>query len=56
MASTVEPLVYTVREAADALKVCENTLRAMIRDEQIKVVRLRDRVLIPKRSLEKLLQ
>ncbi len=52
----VEPLVYTVREAASALRICENTLRAMIRDGQIEVVRLRDRVVIPKRNLDKILQ
>ncbi len=49
------PLVFNKKEAADILKICQNTLDQMIANGSIKVVRAGRRVLIPKKSLEALM-
>lgn len=42
----IEPLVYDVPQAAQALQVCPNTIRNLIRRGQLPAVRIADRVMI----------
>lgn len=51
----VEPLVYSLSEAATALRLSENTLRKMIKSGELRAARIRDRVLIPRQNLLELL-
>jgi excisionase family DNA binding protein len=48
---TIEPLVYSLSEAATALRVSENTLRKMIKSGELQASRIRDRVLIPRQNV-----
>ncbi len=49
-------LALGVRDAAVLLSVSEDTVRRMIDDEELRAVRLRGRVVIPRVELEALLQ
>ena len=51
-----EPIAYGVKDSAKLLGVCPGTVRNLIKDGDLPSVRVRDRVLIRKESLEKLLQ
>ncbi len=53
--ATLEPLAYSIREAATALRVHPNTIRNLIRDHELPAAKIRDRVLIRRESLEQLL-
>ncbi len=55
-AVTSERLAYGVREAAQSLGLGKSKIRMLIRDGALPVVRIGDRVLIRKESLERLLQ
>ncbi|MBM4006148.1 MAG: helix-turn-helix domain-containing protein [Planctomycetes bacterium] len=49
-------LTYSVREADHILKVSESTIRRMIRAGQIRVVRFRGVIRIPKSAIEDFLR
>ena len=51
-----ERLAFGVKEAAQSLGLGKSKVRMLIRDGALPVVRVGDRVLIRKESLEKLLQ
>jgi len=51
-----EPRVLTVVEAAHELRLCTQTIYDMARDGKIAVVRIGRRVLVPRASIDKLLQ
>jgi excisionase family DNA binding protein len=53
--ATLEPLAYSVKEAASALRVHPNTIRNLIRDGELVAARIRDRVIIRRESLKQLL-
>ena len=53
---TSERLAYGVTEAAQSLGLGKSKVRMLIREGALPVVRVGDRVLIRKESLEKLLQ
>lgn len=50
-----EPMAYTPVEAARALGISERSLRALIAREQVRVVRVGRRVLVPVQELHRLL-
>lgn len=50
-----QPLAVSVAEAARLLDLSERTVREMVANERIKVVRVGSRVLIPRASLTALL-
>lgn len=47
-----EPLVYSIEQAGQKLNLSRSTLKTMIRDREIPVVRRGTRVLITRRALE----
>lgn len=49
-------LAVTVRDAAKLLSISEDTIRRMIDAEELRAVRLRGRVVIPRTELDALLQ
>jgi excisionase family DNA binding protein len=53
---SIEPLVYSLSEAATALRVSENTLRKMIKSGELQASRIRDRVLIPRQNILNLVE
>jgi excisionase family DNA binding protein len=53
--AAIEPIAYSVKEAASALRVHPNTIRNLIRDGELTAARIRDRVIIRRESLEQLL-
>jgi excisionase family DNA binding protein len=53
---SIEPLVYSLSEAATALRVSENTLRKMIKSGERQASRIRDRVLIPRQNILNLVE
>ena len=52
LASINEPLVYSIEQAAGKLGLSRTTLKTMIREREIAVVRRGTRVLVPRKSLE----
>jgi excisionase family DNA binding protein len=53
---SIEPLVYSLSEAATALRVSENTLRKMIKSGELQASRIPDRVLIPRQNILNLVE
>jgi len=53
--NSAQPLTYTLRECAEALKVSLNSFRKIVDNGEVKVVRVGKRVLIPVRELERYL-
>jgi len=51
-----EKLAYSIEEASQALGVSERTFRAMVAREQVRIVRLGRRVLVPADALRQLLE
>lgn len=49
-------LALGVRDAAVLLSVSEDTIRRMIEDDELRVVRLRGRIVIPRSEIDALLQ
>jgi len=54
--ATFEPIAYGVKDSAKLLGVCPGTIRNLIKDGDLPAVRVRDRVLIRREALEKLLK
>jgi excisionase family DNA binding protein len=54
--ATLEPIAYGVKDSAKLMGVCPGTIRNLIKDGDLLAVRVRDRVLIRKESLEQLLK
>jgi excisionase family DNA binding protein len=52
IASSNEPLAYSIDEAAAKLNLSRSTLKNMIREREIAVVRRGTRVLITRRTIE----
>jgi len=52
LASVNEPLAYSIEQAAGKLGLSRSTLKTMIKDREIAVVRRGTRVLVPKKSLD----
>ena len=50
-----QPLTHTVDELSDALKVNHVTIRRMIRDKQLKTIRIGRVIRIPATELERIL-
>ena len=51
-----EPLVYTIPEACQLLKVSDDTIRRMIKAEQLDAVKVRGQWRIKKESVDNLLK
>jgi excisionase family DNA binding protein len=49
--ASVESLVYSVNQAAEALQVCTNTIRNLIRRGELPASRVGDRVMIKRQAL-----
>lgn len=49
-------VVYTIEEAAQILKVSTATIRRMINDGDIQVIRVRGQIRIPKEELDRILR
>ena len=49
-------LALGVRDAAVLLSVSEDTIRRMIEDDELRAVRLRGRIVIPRSEIDALLQ
>lgn len=52
----VEPLVYSISEAAQAMRLSRSMIRKLVHDQKLKASRIGDRVLIPLASLKELLE
>lgn len=52
----VEPALLTVKQVAQALSVCEETVRRAIRSGEIAHVRVRWTVRVPRTELERLIE
>jgi excisionase family DNA binding protein len=52
---SMEPLTLTIQEAARALGITRNTAYAAARDGDLPTIRIRNRILVPKAALERLL-
>jgi excisionase family DNA binding protein len=52
LATVNEPLAYSIEVAAEKLSLSRSTLKTMIREREIVVVRRGTRVLIPRQSME----
>jgi excisionase family DNA binding protein len=55
-ASSIERLGYTVKEAAEAIRVSPGTIRTLIGEGTLSASRVRTRVIIKREELEKLLE
>jgi excisionase family DNA binding protein len=55
-ASAIERLGYTVKEAAEAIRVSPGTIRTLIGEGTLSASRVRARVIIKREELEKLLE
>ena len=55
-AAIVEPIAYTVKEAAQAIRVSPGTIRNLIADGTLSASRVRARVIIQREALTKLLE
>ena len=55
-AAIVEPIAYTVKEAAQAIRVSPGTIRNLIADGTLSASRVRARVIIQREALKKLLE
>jgi excisionase family DNA binding protein len=55
-AAMVEPIAYTVKEAAQAIRVSPGTIRNLIADGTLSASRVRARVIIQRQALKKLLE
>jgi excisionase family DNA binding protein len=53
---TMADVVYTIEEAAKILKVSSATIRRMIDDGDIKVIRVRGQIRIPKDEIDRILR
>ena len=51
VATVVEPLAYSVAEAAEALRLSQSKIRQMIKDDELRAGRVGDRVLVPREEL-----
>jgi excisionase family DNA binding protein len=49
-------VVYTIEEASKILKVSSATIRRMIDDGDIKVIRVRGQIRIPKEEIDRILR
>lgn len=47
----IEPLVYDIPQAAQALQVCPNTIRNLIRRGELPASKVGDRVMIRRQAL-----
>ena len=47
----IEPLVYDISQAAQALQVCQNTIRNLIRRGELPASKVGDRVMIRRQAL-----
>ena len=56
MATTLDQLFYTVREAAAVLRVDRATLYRAIRDDAFPAIKLRSRYIVPAKALEQLIE
>jgi excisionase family DNA binding protein len=54
--STIERLGYSVKEAAEAIRVSPGTIRTLIGEGTLSASRIRARVIISREALKKLLE